>query len=676
MVGWKRGPGHRLLAVLLAVATSPAIAQGTCSDFGILAGTDFHSSEFLGVVPSLGANGVTACCEECTRLAAQCTAFVVAGAACYLKGGQLTPYENAGVTGYQLLMPPSPPAAPHACTTYNMWPSTDLEAPSFYGTATASNDDAAECCSACSRTHGCTGFAERGGACYLKGGGVLTFVTGREGVTSYTLMMPPSPPAAPHACTGWDVQPGADYGSTLSFGVASAPGGDTSECCTVCMATSGCSAFVLLGEACYLKGGQLTSAGNAATTTYLMPNQLRAPSPPAAVNACDSFQVTPQSDVSGINVGFLAAGALNIESCCEACLSQAGCLGFAEQYGFCWLKANGVNGGSTVAVTPAPFSAVSAYMLLLPPSPPSPPDACGPFQTTTEADVTGTFLAYHGAGANNVASCCTVCLATAGCIGFAELTGSCWLKGGDVTVVQSPGSAVVAYVLLQPPSPPSPPDACNGYRREASQDIQASASFGVASAPGGDTSECCATCSATAGCSAFVLFGEACYLKGGQLTPTNNDATTAYYTTLLPPPPPPSPLPSPPPPSPSPPVLCSETCYYSSDNDCDDSGPGAEYMACTLGTDCIDCGPRSPSETSPPVPPAPPNQSHGCNEQCYYSSDNDCDDGGPGAEYNSCAIGTDCIDCGPRNPPSPPSPVPSPPPPTPPPPSPSVYSRP
>jgi len=38
-----------------------------------------------------------------------------------------------------------------------------------------------------------------------------------------------------------------------------------------------------------------------------------------------------------------------------------------------------------------------------------------------------------------------------------------------------------------------------------------------------------------------------------------------------------------------------------------------------------------------------------CIDNCgSYSRDGDCDDGGPGAEYNSCAEGNDCTDCGRR----------------------------
>ena len=80
------------------------------------------------------------------------------------------------------------------------------------------------------------------------------------------------------------------------------------------------------------------------------------------------------------------------------------------------------------------------------------------------------------------------------------------------------------------------------------------------------------------------------------------------------PPPPPSPSPPepspppPPPPSPSPPApvthgySCTNTCMYSVDDDCDDGGPGASYTLCTIGTDCVDCGSR---EAHPPPPSAP-----------------------------------------------------------------------
>jgi hypothetical protein len=155
---------------------------------------------------------------------------------------------------------------------------------------------------------------------------------------------------------------------------------------------------------------------------------------------------------------------------------------------------------------------------------------------------------------------------------------------------------------------------------------------------------------------------------------------------------------------------------WNNDGYCDDGGPGAAYNSCPLGTDCTDCGggglSTSPPRTSPPPPPfaftwppppspPPPSPSppppRSCTDQlnsgnmyldgtpmpctyyvtnpvqcnsnlnaqnncpvscrtcqgicmgtCNYAADGDCDDGGPGAEWSSCAQGTDCSDCGPR----------------------------
>eukprot|EP00966_Prymnesium_polylepis_P226645 5243503-Prymnesium_polylepis.1 len=51
---------------------------------------------------------------------------------------------------------------------------------------------------------------------------------------------------------------------------------------------------------------------------------------------------------------------------------------------------------------------------------------------------------------------------------------------------------------------------------------------------------------------------------------------------------------------------CTETCHYALDGDCDDGGPGNEFDSCAFGTDCIDCGARdiqAPPPASPPLVP-------------------------------------------------------------------------
>jgi hypothetical protein len=39
-------------------------------------------------------------------------------------------------------------------------------------------------------------------------------------------------------------------------------------------------------------------------------------------------------------------------------------------------------------------------------------------------------------------------------------------------------------------------------------------------------------------------------------------------------------------------TLCTNTCWFAFDGDCDDGGPGSDFSLCELGTDCFDCGPR------------------------------------------------------------------------------------
>ena len=39
--------------------------------------------------------------------------------------------------------------------------------------------------------------------------------------------------------------------------------------------------------------------------------------------------------------------------------------------------------------------------------------------------------------------------------------------------------------------------------------------------------------------------------------------------------------------------LCSNSCQYANDGECDDGGPNSQYSLCDCGTDCNDCGERS-----------------------------------------------------------------------------------
>lgn len=78
-------------------------------------------------------------------------------------------------------------------------------------------------------------------------------------------------------------------------------------------------------------------------------------------------------------------------------------------------------------------------------------------------------------------------------------------------------------------------------------------------------------------------------------------------------------------PTPMPSALCSNTCEFANDGDCDDGGPGHDFDLCALGTDCGDCGPRSPT-----TPAGDPRQAcQPANETCESNA--------------SCCEGAVCI---------------------------------
>jgi hypothetical protein len=92
-------------------------------------------------------------------------------------------------------------------------------------------------------------------------------------------------------------------------------------------------------------------------------------------------------------------------------------------------------------------------------------------------------------------------------------------------------------------------------------------------------------------------------------------------------------------------MLCTNTCSTAFDNECDDGGPGSLYSICELGSDCSDCGPRPQANAAPP---APAGMDDLCTNTCSTAFDNECDDGGPGSLYSICDYGSDCSDCGRR----------------------------
>lgn len=136
------------------------------------------------------------------------------------------------------------------------------------------------------------------------------------------------------------------------------------------------------------------------------------------------------------------------------------------------------------------------------------------------------------------------------------------------------------------------------------------------------------------------------------------------------------------------PGLCDDSCVDADDGYCDDGGPNAEYTICGFGSDCSDCGARMDSDNDGfyddegvepldatlvldcedndagvyPGASEVPNDGIDqdcsgadevvaipvCDDTCATANDGVCDDGGTDAANDTCALGTDCSDCGDR----------------------------
>jgi len=107
-------------------------------------------------------------------------------------------------------------------------------------------------------------------------------------------------------------------------------------------------------------------------------------------------------------------------------------------------------------------------------------------------------------------------------------------------------------------------------------------------------------------------------------------------------------------------------CASRNDGQCDDGGPNATFNDCALGEDCEDCGPRFVANVC----------LADAVSTCAYLNDAACDDGGPGSSFADCPLGSDCKDCGSRMSIASPKSRFSPPPPSPPPPMPPSPSNP
>jgi hypothetical protein len=86
------------------------------------------------------------------------------------------------------------------------------------------------------------------------------------------------------------------------------------------------------------------------------------------------------------------------------------------------------------------------------------------------------------------------------------------------------------------------------------------------------------------------------------------------------------------------PVACENTCRYANDGQCDDGGPDSDTNACLFGTDCADCGERDPANCVPHCETELQcGLCNGCGERCAGS--NDCGDDECGTDARGCECG-------------------------------------
>lgn len=140
-----------------------------------------------------------------------------------------------------------------------------------------------------------------------------------------------------------------DLGGGFSVGVAGLP---LADCCTQCNSTSGCSAFVVFGSGCYLKGSDtarpfvtLESMQNRFTFFKYQPPSppVIPPAPPASPPpppACSMFTVTVDTDLHGPLLAPVAqgSGVDAVAICCASCSADPRCDAFVLHLGMCYLK--------------------------------------------------------------------------------------------------------------------------------------------------------------------------------------------------------------------------------------------------------------------------------------------------------------------------------------------------
>ncbi|EQC31591.1 hypothetical protein SDRG_10761 [Saprolegnia diclina VS20] len=283
-------------------------------------------------------------------------------------------------------------------------------------------------------------------------------------------------------------------------------------CCADCVATQGCKAYVWVarnGGVCLLKSGASFSSPYTGARASILTPPLTGSCPVTEAN----------TDYPGNDLGRTQRASIGL--CCNDCEATPGCARFVYFGGDCILKSGGgakgtypgaiassfVPANSTAAPTPAPTPAPA-------PGPTAPPGTCAPILDNTDYpgfDISQTTQATAEA-------CCDDCYANLNCKAFVwNPAGYCILKSGKGAVSSYPGARASTIPSRIPPPPTMV--GCNPIANN--MDIEGN---DLTSTFQSAAESCCADCTGTPGCRAFVFdsAGGVCYLKtaGGTLVPT------------------------------------------------------------------------------------------------------------------------------------------------------------
>ncbi|MCC7535940.1 MAG: hypothetical protein IT379_06995 [Deltaproteobacteria bacterium] len=91
------------------------------------------------------------------------------------------------------------------------------------------------------------------------------------------------------------------------------------------------------------------------------------------------------------------------------------------------------------------------------------------------------------------------------------------------------------------------------------------------------------------------------------------------------------------------PQACAETCASSMDGECDDGATGSMYSVCEFGTDCMDCGMRDPASCTPDCTVIDYETDEATGEEREVMRPKTCGSDGCGGSCGACAEG-ECED--------------------------------